>query len=208
MFPVWFLRTDYFTVHIIRSWLIEVKSPTSSVVKWLEATISISKNIAYWRVGAAISTANTVPQGVATTVPLETWVDALIAEAKGHFAKSWVFSSKVHVSWEWLLYLSKACFTPLLKGVVTNSPLVPRCLHCSLKLFEVDWPPSIPWISLVPIMGKPLKSHQSLWEKQIPNLTFKNRASKQPERVLLCYWTLPVRLQIFSGHTEGIIDAV
>lgn len=61
-----------------------------------------------------------------------------------------------------LLHLPQVFYTPSLEGVVTNTCFVPWSLHCSLELFNIDCLPRVPLMSLVSILWKVLRRHQSL----------------------------------------------
>lgn len=52
---------------------VESKWPVSSVAISPTAVVAIAKSIAHWGVGAAVTTANTIPQWVAVATPVASW---------------------------------------------------------------------------------------------------------------------------------------
>lgn len=96
------------------------------------------------RSGMAITTANTYPKPKLLSRILSR---CFREEAKGQFVRRWVFSSKDHVSWEWLIPSAQGLsYNPTVwENLLTKSSLVPWSLYCSLKWFGVN---QLPLMSL------------------------------------------------------------
>lgn len=69
-----------------RSTSVQSVGPVSSVSP--TAVVAIAKAIAHWRVGAAIATANAVPQRVAIAAPVAAWEDRALKVGVVHDVRS------------------------------------------------------------------------------------------------------------------------